>query len=575
MRKFTKFLVIILSIIAIFQIALQMKKSNAATVGDVTYLQRADKGFYSIQKWTGSEWLYVTYSITHYTDKDGVSRIAYCIDPDLKGIGYISGEFEGYDVKLKELLSDQRLWRVYTNGYPYRTPSDLGVETEDDAYLATKMASYCILRSYPLDEIKTLYRAGQDPVAGQKLDDIQRRGNKVVDAIYNLVNIGYNGTETMQYNNILKINKVGEFKQDTKDKSYYYQEYKVNSTVDYIGYKVENISNFPEGSFVANSKGDAKTQFSKGEIFRIMIPKNKILDNISGTINIVGRCKNYPIYYAECTIGEYQNYMVCENYSDNVKATLSSNINAYKSSLQIKKVDKDTELPIKGVKFTLKYKDGKEIGTYETNEKGIIYINGLKQGDIQIEEIETNDKYILDSKIETVNLGYEESKTIKLENELKKGSIKIIKVDANNIEVKIPGVKFEIYNENNEKMATLITDDKGEVTIENLPTYMKYKIKEVETAKEYELSDKEVTIKLNENEIKTLTFKNKKKEVKKEEEEKEEKEEEKEDKKEEEKETKEEKETLPRTGMLDISNYLIGFSIAGIMVNKRILRKND
>lgn len=571
MRKLKKFLVIILSIIAIFQIALQMKKSNAATVGDVTYLQRADKGFYSIQKWTGSEWLYVTYSITHYTDKDGVSRIAYCIDPDLKGIGHISGEFEGYDVKLKELLSDEKLWRVYTNGYPYKTPSELGVETDEDAYLATKMASYCILRSYSLDDIRTLYRAGEDPVEGQKLDDIQRRGNKVVDAIYNLVNIGYNGKETMQYNNILKINKVGEFKQDTKNKNYYYQEYKVSSTVDYSEYKVESISNFPEGSFVANSKGEAKTQFSKGEIFRIMIPKDKILDNISGTINIVGRCKNYPIYYAECTIGNYQNYMICENYSDNVKATLTENISAYKSSLQIKKVDKDTELPIKGVKFTLKYENGKEIGTYETNEEGTIYIDGLKQGNIQIEEIEANDKYVLNSNINTISLGYEESKTIKLENELKKGAIKIIKVDSNNIEVRISGVKFEIYNENNEIVATLITDDNGEAVIENLPTYMEYKIKEVETAEEYELSDKEITIKLDENEIKTLTFKNKKKEVKREVE--------KEKNKEEEKEViedkKEEKETLPRTGMLDISNYLIGFSIAGMVVNKRILRKKD
>lgn len=569
MRKLKKFLVIILSIIAIFQIALQMKKSNAATVGDVTYLQRADKGFYSIQKWTGSEWLYVTYSITHYTDKDGVSRIAYCIDPDLKGIGHISGEFEGYDVKLKELLSDEKLWRVYTNGYPYKTPSELGVETDEDAYLATKMASYCILRSYSLDDIRTLYRAGEDPVEGQKLDDIQRRGNKVVDAIYNLVNIGYNGKETMQYNNILKINKVGEFKQDTKNKNYYYQEYKVSSTVDYSEYKVESISNFPEGSFVANSKGEAKTQFSKGEIFRIMIPKDKILDNISGTINIVGRCKNYPIYYAECTIGNYQNYMICENYSDNVKATLTENISAYKSSLQIKKVDKDTELPIKGVKFTLKYENGKEIGTYETNEEGTIYIDGLKQGNIQIEEIEANDKYVLNSNINTISLGYEESKTIKLENELKKGAIKIIKVDSNNIEVRISGVKFEIYNENNEIVATLITDDNGEAVIENLPTYMEYKIKEVETAEEYELSDKEITIKLDENEIKTLTFKNKKKEVKREVEK----------NKEEEKEViedkKEEKETLPRTGMLDISNYLIGFSIAGMVVNKRILRKKD
>lgn len=125
----------------------------------------------------------------------------------------------------------------------------------------------------------------------------------------------------------------------------------------------------------------------------------------------------------------------------------------------------------------------------------------------------------------------------------------MIKVNANDNTIRIPGAKFEIYNENNELIATIITDENGEATVENLPINVKYTIKEVETAKDYILSDESVTIELEENEIKTLTFKNKKKE--------------------------QEAEKLPRTGMLDISNYLIGISVAGIVLNKRILRKNN
>ena len=206
MKKIKKIFCVIMLVLAIFQIALQMYKSKAATIGDINYLERENKGFYSIQSWNGSEWIYVTYSITHYTDEQGVKRIAYCINPDLKGIGWIKGEYEGYDVKLKELLSDEKLWRVYTNGYPYKTPSELGVETEEDAYLATKMASYCILRSYTVQDVRNLYRAGTTKVENETLEDIQRRGNKVIEAICSLVDKGYNGTETMQYNNILQIN---------------------------------------------------------------------------------------------------------------------------------------------------------------------------------------------------------------------------------------------------------------------------------------------------------------------------------------------------------------------------------
>ena len=67
MKKVRKMLFsIVLLVLAIFQISTQMKKTEAATAGEIQYLQRDNKGFYSIQKWNGSEWIYVTYSITYY-----------------------------------------------------------------------------------------------------------------------------------------------------------------------------------------------------------------------------------------------------------------------------------------------------------------------------------------------------------------------------------------------------------------------------------------------------------------------------------------------------------------------------
>lgn len=550
MKKIKKIFCVIMLVLAIFQIALQMNKSKAATIGDINYLERENKGFYSIQSWNGSEWIYVTYSITHYTDEQGVKRIAYCINPDLKGIGWIKGEYEGYDVKLKELLSDEKLWRVYTNGYPYKTPSELGVETEEDAYLATKMASYCILRSYTVQDVRNLYRAGTTKVENETLEDIQRRGSKVIEAICNLVDKGYNGTETMQYNNILHINKIGEITKDTTNENYYSVMCNVTSKVECSEYTISEISEFPEGTYIANEEGKVQTEFKGNQKFKVMIPKESITESVTGTINVKGKCKNYPIYYAECMVGNYQNYMLCcDTYSNDVQATCSIEINANKAGLQIDKIDKDTKTPIAGVKFSIKYEEGTELGLYETDEKGKINIQNIKPGNIQITEVETNENYILNTQTNYLKLEYDETKQITLENEKKKGSIKIIKVDANDNTIRIPGAKFKIYNENNELVETIITDENGEATLENLPINVKYTIKEVETAKDYILSDESVTIQLKENEIKTLTFKNKKKE--------------------------QEAEKLPRTGMIDISNYLIGISVAGIVLNKRILRKNN
>lgn len=546
MIKIKKIVFLILSIITIFQIVLQINKSKAATIGDINYLEREDKGFYSIQKWNGSQWIYVTYSITHYTDENGVKRVAYCMDPNLKGVGWISGEFAGYDVEMKNLLSDERLWRVFTNGYPYKTPSELGVETEEDAYLATKMAAYSIIYSNTIDDIRSLYRAGNDKVQGQTLEDIQRRGNKVIDVMCYLVDLGYNGTETMQYNNILQIEKIGEFSEDSNDKNYYSQLCKISSKVECSNYIIENITNFPQGTKITNEKGEEKNSFEGGDTFKINVPKESILENINGTINVVGTCKNYPIYYAECTIGNYQSYaLCCDAYSNDIRTSAEISIEANKSNLKIKKIDKDTKENIEGVIFSIKYEDGTDIGIFETNENGEIYINKLKQGNIIIKEIETNENYVLDTNEISVKLEYNQTKNIEIENEQKKGSIRIIKVDANDNSIRIQGAKFEIYNENNQLIDTITTDENGEATTQKLPINSTYTIKEVETAEEYILSEETVTIQLEENQIKTLTFKNEKK--------------------------KTEEETLPRTGTFDISNYLLGFSVIGMIINKKIL----
>ena len=64
------------------------------------------------------------------------------------------------------------------------------------------------------------------------------------------------------------------------------------------------------------------------------------------------------------------------------------------------------------------------------------------------------------------------------------------------------------------------------------------------------MSEEPITIELEENEIKTITFKNKKIEQDK-------------------------KETLQITFQIDASNYLLGISIAGTILNTQILRKKN
>lgn len=542
MKKIVKTMFYMLAIIFVF--FLMSNKVNAEIIGNTKYLQRAEKGYYTIQKWNGSNWIYVTYSRTTYIDDNGITRIAYCVNPDLKGIGYISGEVVGYDVEIKNLLSDNKLWRALVNGYPYNSPESMGVETDDDAYLATKMAIYAIMRGNTENDIRTLYRPGKDKVEGQSLEEIERRGTKVIEAICKLINIGYNGTETIQSNNILKIEKDSEFLEDSLNKNYYSQKLKIKSKVECKEYYIKNISNFPAGTIITDIDGNQKYSFKGGEKFKLMVPKTSIMENINGTIEINGICKTYPIYYSECKNGNYQNYLLCcDSFSDNFNAVNDINIEINKSSLKIVKIDKDTKRPIAGVKFSVKYKDGTNIGIYTTDENGVIYIENLHQGEIIVKELENNKFYNISKNEYIVELNYNESKNIEIENEIKKGNIKIIKVDADNNEIKIEGVKFNIFDENGNLITTVITNDKGEADICNLPINHKYIIKEVESAKDYILSEDVITVELNENEVKNIIFENKR------------------------------KEKLPRTGSIDVSNYLLIISAIGIIINKKFLLK--
>ena len=150
---------------------------------------------------------------------------------------------EGYDsyvVDINSVLEDVRVWRTIINGYPYKTPAEIGVETRDDAYLATKQAIYSIIKGRTVEDCRNYYRAGQTEINGQDMQDTTLRGTLVLNCICRLVDIGLNGTETYAETT---LKKVGEFKQDESNPDYYVQEYVITNQEQNKGQVyIENIS---------------------------------------------------------------------------------------------------------------------------------------------------------------------------------------------------------------------------------------------------------------------------------------------------------------------------------------------
>ena len=93
--------------------------------------------------------------------------------------------------------------------------------------------------------------------------------------------------------------------------------------------------------------------------------------------------------------------------------------------------------------------------------------------------------------------------TKNIENELKKGQVKVIKVDKDNNEVKLEGVEFEVLDENDKVLEKIITDENGEALTSRyaIRDFAKLKLRETRTLDTYVLSDKVETIELKENQI--------------------------------------------------------------------------
>lgn len=504
MKRVSKIVAILMMIAIMMQNVIVL--ANVVSLGEIKYIERGDRGFYSLQHWNEEKeiWQYVTYSRTYYTDDNGEKRIAYCITPDKLGVGWIRDEYEGYNTVIQEKLSNVKLWRVYKNGYPYVMPEELGVETEDDAYVATKQAAYCILRGYTAEMVYDYYRAGTSSIEGEDVSEIKRRGQKIVDAIYRLVEIGNHGSETM--NGVL-ISKVGEF-QKASNKNCHCQQYKIENNNEDISVTITNVLNAPKNTYIADSQGKKETTFHGGDVFQVMVPDEQIDHDVQVTIEYKSTCKNYPIYYAKSTIDNTQDYLLSAAKFEDETGKLNFFINSKKSGIKIIKQDLDTKQPLQGVQFHLKYETGEEIGTFTTDQQGSIQLNQLKQGTILMNEIKPLEGYCIEEKDYTYPLTYDAVNSIVIYNSRQKGELEVLKVDQDD-EGALAGVEFELIDSEGKSVAKQETNEGGYILFKNLKIG-EYILRETKSLEGYHTADDQKVI-IKPNEKNSLTVINEKK----------------------------------------------------------------
>ena len=182
-------------------------------------------------------------------------------------------------------------------------------------------------------------------------------------------------------------------------------------------------------------------------------------------------------------------------------------------NVSIYKVDSDNnKINLGGVEFDLYSEEFDEvIGTYTTDENGEIHIENLRIGNYTLIEKTTNKWYNLADDTD-FEIRWNETTEITIENELKKGQAKVIKVDSENEEIKIEGVKFNVLDEDGNVLEIIVTDENGEaVTSEYvIRDYDTIYLQEIETNEKYVLNDELIKVELTANEVQSITVENEK-----------------------------------------------------------------
>ena len=282
---------------------------------------------------------------------------------------------------------------------------------------------------------------------------------------------------------------------------------------------------------------DFKEHPLQGIEFKVYDEDNNYIETITSNANGIAESTRLRIdkkYYVKET-KTLKNYILNDNIYiiDFVKGLTKDEINNIqkdtiyelpltnehkKGNLKVHKMDADTNKSLEGIKFKLyaknvdaPYKKDELIGTYVTDSDGKIEIDNLWTGEYYLKEIETDIYHKLNTEKVAVKIKHDETAGLTVKNELKKGRVKVVKIDKDNNEVKLEGVTFEILNKDMKVVDKIVTDENGEAISKKLPCVNEeYFVREKETKESYVLSNEIKRIVLEEDKIRNLTFKNEK-----------------------------------------------------------------
>lgn len=386
-----KKLISIISIIVIL-IGLIPISSKAAVPIDTAYIY-ANKKTNGLLMWNG---LKIHTHMAVYK-KDGKEYPAYCMNRELPGVEI--GRSQTVDVK--QLVNNTKIWRAIINGYPYKSISELGCNTEEEAYLATKQAVYCMITNRDVNEYSAIGEAGE----------------RTLNALRTIVNNARNSNQTKVSSELTVNEQEKLWKIDNLDGKYISKTFSVTANTSMSKYTV-NVKNLNIEEYkLVDQSNKEKTEFTNSEKFKILIPIQEVKQDGNFSIEVSAQVATKPVFYGESRDSGLQSYALTgytyEDGTGSKKVYYTKN----ETKIIIRKTDDKTGKKLEGVEFELLDKDQNKIYTeITTNKDGIATIDNLLPGIYYIKETRTLEGYQLYSKLIKVELELNEETTVNVIN---------------------------------------------------------------------------------------------------------------------------------------------------------------
>ena len=424
-----------------------------------------------------------------YINNAGEKMPAYCVDPTAAGPGEVASK--KYSVSIAGANMDVYAVGCILEGYPYKSPAELGVSTVKEAYAATKAAIWCGLGNSPYQNINAW--ASNNP--------------KVLDAMKGIIDRAKEHTEIK-----LALYSIKKITEPTDTGTHITQTFEPEANYPIIDFIPELTGTYPSGTTVTKN----------GKTYTVSIPKSAITSPGNVQVKVLFQIKSDVVMYGEpIDINGVQRLEVPMIPYETVRESNTPYNNATNppdvgdvqvetGKIKIVKTKHGTNQGLAGAKFEVVDHLGGVLGVFTTGSDGTVTVQTNTTGAHGITEIVPPIGYALDEdNHKDVRVDNDRETTVYFSND-ELPTIEIIKVDANDGSKTLSGAVFSVSLDGGHESFEVVTGSNGKAIIsEGLKPNATYKITEKVPPENYQLNTTPQYVKTTAGGNHTVYFSNK------------------------------------------------------------------